>query len=387
MVDDESMADAEKSFRLKYVGPRFDAARLPVDVLSDLPAFRDLLAAFAKEAWLARNTDRRRVPKGFDKSLAFDLVAIEPGSTIPRVDWNRQSAQVHFDGSMDELSEIVADSFRQVVSLLDDAGRDMFPKSLSSEHVRALNKLGAGLREDERIEFPNMRGKEGGIVFLDSARRKKLITRVRETYQTRFESTGVLRGTVAPNDGSGYILVGTVEHGDLNISLELDRLINEFDGNIGADVQLDLLIELDHADRYRRMVDVHEVRLVETKVDPERERCEKRLAHLEQLRDGWDDGDAVAPAALALASARRFLRERPALCARYKIYPREEGGVLFEFEANRWDFSLGFEPFGAVEMYGIQIEGGRDEMQPMTFQNVGPEFLAEFDLRVGGGNG
>lgn len=59
------MADEEKSFRLRYVGSRFDNARLPVDVLSDLPAFRDLLAAFAKDEWLSLNSDRQRVPKGF----------------------------------------------------------------------------------------------------------------------------------------------------------------------------------------------------------------------------------------------------------------------------------------------------------------------------------
>ena len=54
-------------------------------MLPDLPAFRDLLFAYAKEVWRGYNTERQRVPKGFDKCLSFDLIAIEDGSAKPKV--------------------------------------------------------------------------------------------------------------------------------------------------------------------------------------------------------------------------------------------------------------------------------------------------------------
>ena len=63
-----------KSFRLRYVGTRFEGKRLPVDVLTDLPALGELVVAFAKSEWRRLNEDRKRVPRGFDASLAFDLV-------------------------------------------------------------------------------------------------------------------------------------------------------------------------------------------------------------------------------------------------------------------------------------------------------------------------
>jgi hypothetical protein len=100
----ESMTD--ETFKLRYVGQRFHDARLPVDVLSDLPAFRDLLVAFAKDRWRALNSDRRRVPKGFDKSLSFDLVGIEEGSAVPALNWNRGSAQDLLPGFVDELQHM-----------------------------------------------------------------------------------------------------------------------------------------------------------------------------------------------------------------------------------------------------------------------------------------
>lgn len=65
------------------------------------------------------------------------------------------------------------------------------------------------------------------------------------------------------------------------------------------------------------------------------------------------------------------------MCGAYKIYPTEQGGILFEFESNGWDFSVELDNVGAVEMYGIQVEGGRGEMEPVTFDEVGDQFMME----------
>ena len=51
----------ERSFRLRYVGARFEGKRLPVEVLSDLAAFRDLVVAFAKDEWRKLNPARTRL--------------------------------------------------------------------------------------------------------------------------------------------------------------------------------------------------------------------------------------------------------------------------------------------------------------------------------------
>src|ERR1700736_2356937 len=101
---------SDETFKLRYVGERFNNARLPVDVLSDLPAFRDLLVAFAKDEWRNSNSDRQRGPRGFDKSLSFDLVGIEEGSAVPALNWNRETAQKLLPGFSDELHHIVKSS-------------------------------------------------------------------------------------------------------------------------------------------------------------------------------------------------------------------------------------------------------------------------------------
>src|SRR6266700_2842429 len=91
------------SIQLRYVGQRFEGNRLPLDVLGDLPAFRDLLVAYAKDEWKRVNPDRQRVPKGFESSLSFSLTKIEPGSAMPAIQWDRSEAQQNLPEIMPQL--------------------------------------------------------------------------------------------------------------------------------------------------------------------------------------------------------------------------------------------------------------------------------------------
>lgn len=373
------MVDDGKSFQLRYVGTRFDGARLPVDVLQDLPAFRDLLVAFAKDEWRNLNAERKRVPKGFDRSISFDLVSIEEGSAVPKLNWSRDDAQSSLPGFADQLQEVVGRSFDDVVALVDGAGHGKFPQSLSSEHVRALNRLGSSLRDGERIEFLGAKGADGNVVYLDTYRRKELITRVRETYHTRFESVGTLVGQQAAQNS--YITVLTKEFGVISINLERDRITNEFDGNIDSDVQFSLKIELDSSDQFKGVAEVLNVELIDADVVEQIAKCRQRLDQISRLKKGWQDG-AEAIDALAIEAANRFLSMRPSLAAKYRIFPTEDQGVLLEFESNGWDFSLEFLKAGALEMYGVEISGDH-EMEPHHFNEVGEAFAKEFDRRVG----
>lgn len=368
----------DRSFQLRYVGQRFNGARLPLEVLTDLPAFRDLLAAYAKDAWRQSHADRQRLPKGFDQSIAFDLVAIEEGSAMPRLDWSRQTAQTYLPGFGDEVSEIVGESFDEIVKLVDDAAHHRFPKTLSSDHIRALNKLGSGLRPDERIEFLGSKGSDGNVVYLDTHRRKSLITHVRDTYQARFEGIGVLHGLHV----DGQLVVRTDEYGEIRLLVDRDRVAVEFDGNIGSDIQFALKVELDNKDTFRGVVEVYDIDLIDAELSDNIMRCRERLSDLRNLRAGWLDGEGEAPGASAVSSAERFLRKRPSHASLYRIYPTAAAGVVVEFETDGWDYSVEFSSNGGLEMYGIEIDGD-EELEPQQFQDIDESFLGFFDERVG----
>ena len=371
------MPDQPTIFSLHYKGTRFHNARLPVEVLSDLPAFRDLLVSYAKDEWRRRHADKRRVPKGFDKSIAFDLISIEDGSAIPKLEWNRVSAQVNLPGIADEIEEIVESAYNDLVGLI--AGQDGSLSALNAEKVRALNRFGAGLREHEKIEFETRDG--DNVVYFDAARRKQLITGARETYLTRFEGTGELIGVQIPSGYQGYLTVRTESYGEIRVPVDPVQIYEEFANELNNEVQFELLVELDSQDRFRGVSDVFEVGIVFDAMRAGFNKAIDRLAELRALPTGWLDGEGFQIAGGALEAVSQFFVERPALCETYLIFPKEAGTILIDFETGGWDYSLEFSSGGTIEMYGIDVEGDL-EMEPHEFNDLA-SFIAEFDRRVG----
>ncbi len=373
----DTMDEDSQQFKLRYVGARFDEHRLPVDMLADLPAFRDLIVAFAKELWRESHVDRVRVPKGFDKSLSLDLARIEPGSAVPAMTWDRKAAQKELPGVADELSGIVDAAYQRVIHLFDEAANDSFPKALSSEFIRPLNKFGSSLRDDEVIEFLNSEGRQGNVVYLTPLIRKNLITKVRETYESRFEGSGKLVGINSPShDVMSSIRVETLEHGVISIEVEKDRIKAEFDGHINDSVQFDVTVELNSSDEFKSVVAVHDVELVEF---PQGwDRLVARLEELGSLRDGWMDGAGSSISAAAVGSALAVVQARPILSPIVKAFPTQSGGVMLEFEFGGWDYSIEFMPDSTAEIFGIEVETDA-ELVPHSVVALSPQFYSLLD--------
>lgn len=361
----------DKTLKLRYVGTRFNGARMPVNVLSDLPAFRDLLVSFARDEYLGRHTDRKRVPKGFDASLTLDLTQIENGSAQPNLVWSRNLAQEMLPGIEDELAEIVEASYANIAQLFEGAGGS---RDLSPDKLRALDKFGAGLRPDERIELIPVTG--DNVVYLDFERRKRLITSFRETYNVRL--TGV--GTLVSNSVHGHIIIRT-DNGDISVEIDPEEIKQNFDGSLDQPVQYDIMVEMDRNERIRNVVDVFDVAVVDASLEAAVSRSYERLHELSRVKAGWLDGEGSPIDEAALRSAQQFVSKRAILAGAMRIYPNEGAGVLIELETGGWDMSIEFASNGSVEIYGIEIDGA-DEMEAQTFNGVGDELLAAFDGKV-----
>jgi hypothetical protein len=371
------VADDHGKFNLRYVGDRFEGGRLPVEVLLDLPAFRDLVVSFAKVVWKEGNPERQRIPKGFDKSFSFDLVGVTSGSAIPALEWRVNNEQERLPTFGNPLSMTLQDGFKRFVQMVAAADNNDAGNVLTSEQIHALNRLGSGLKEGERIEFLESAGPQGNVVYLDFARRRKLITDARETYQVRYEAIGRL----AANDTKGSITIHTFEYGDILIPVDPVAVFEEFDGNLGYDVQFDLRIELDHKDAFRSVVEIYELTVIEEKVSEAIAACRNRLDSMLSKGVEIAGGELEPVSKIAVDLACGFLKRRPNLSSKYRFYPSDGGAVLLEFETNAWDLSVVFLQDGAVELFGISLLGG-DDLQPQSFTGVGDDFLAKFDERV-----
>lgn len=368
-----------KSFLLKYVGARFEGTRLPLDVLGDLPAFRDLLVSYAAAEWRKTHTDRERLPRNFEKGLLFDLVGIEDGSAMPRIEWDRRAPQPQLPDMMDEIEMLVSTSFERVISLFDHATGLTAALDLTPDNIRALKRFGGNLLPDEKIEFPGSRGSDGNVVFLDKYRRERLMTRVRDSFQIRYDGTGKLIGSgVDPSGTNGHIDVHTEEYGTIILPVTPDRVRSDFDGSIEFEVYFRLHIELDNNEAVRSIVDVFDVDVIQPYVMASLSACRNRIGSLTSLRDGWHDGGGRAPTAKAASAALRLLSRRPGMADSYSIFPTDDGGLLFEFVRLGWNHSIEIGPIGKAEIYSTEIDGD-GEADTEAFDVESEEFIEEFD--------
>lgn len=369
------MDDESKSFSLRYVGRRFSNARLPLDVLSDLPALRDLIAALAKQEFRQKNPDRQRVPQGFDKAISFALIEIEDGSAIPKLSLENEVAQQSLPNIGDEMEEIVSRAFKRVARIYDDASRDVFPQALPQDAIRALSKLGAKIQDGERIEFQGQLGQDGNVVSLDSYRRKNLLTRVRETYTKEFEGVGSLTGIDATHNA---VQVQTEQYGELRLSLEGVSLpVEQFDGNLFSLVEFSISIALDAHDEFKAVEDVYSVDLVRP-YDDAVMKCVRRLQELSKIEKGWlGEGQGEQLVHLAGMRATQLIFMRADLANLFRIFPTEDGGISLEFDKDGWSFAVEIMPDGSMEIDGSSEDGGVFEVQ--SFGEFSEEFFNAFD--------
>jgi hypothetical protein len=383
-VEHNPAMEERRTFRLRYVGARFAKHHLPVDVLLDLPAFRDLLVAYVKAGWRATHPERVRLPRGFLRGLQFDLVGLEDGSAVPALEWDSGNAQFHLPDMRDEMERLVDGACERVAQLFNGAALADGPPTLSPDALQALNRFGNSLHKDERIEFLGHEDAEGKVVFLDAIRRRRLITQGRGTYQVRFDSVGRLLGTVIDaSASSGRITINTEEHGTFELTVSPARASEEFDGKMMTDVQFRLIIELDEDDRFRGVAEVLEIELMGDDIRAVMDRCRNRIADLSLLGDGWHDGSGRAPTNLATSAGRALLTRNPRMAALYRIFPTEAGGLMFEFVRNGWDYSVEIGPDGRAEIYGVE-ENGDDEMETGTLDVEGQDFHRWFEQVTGG---
>lgn len=369
------MDDDSKKFKLRYVGQRFEGAKLPLDVLSDLPALRDLIAALAKLEFRDKHSERERVPKGFDSSISFFLTKIESGSARPVFQLDDEAAQRNLPHISDEVAGYVNRAYDKVAEIYDGASRDAFPKALPADAIRALSKLGASIHDDESIEFCDSKGADGNVVSINSSRRKALLTQVHETYTVEKELVGVLAGTDTTDNS---IKVTTQEYGIIHLRLdETGTFAKAFDGHIETEVEFSITVSLDASDSFKKIEGVHSVDLVSS-YSSGVERCLDRIQSFASIEHGWldnDQGERVAK--IACEKAVNIVNKWSSLAQCFKIFPTEDGGVSIEFEYNDHYIDIEIMPDGALEL----DFGGDAEAQ--VFTDLSPEFSAAFEGLVG----
>lgn len=321
--------------RPRLVGGRFEEHSLPLDVLKDWTAFEELVIEIAKDIYLKENRDRKRTPRGFTDDFSLRLSAVEPGSAIPVL-------KRHFSGERLPFSDLFDRAFALVqASIMAVNMGQAVPEEFPREYLGYFNRFGSSLREGERIEW-TAPGAAMPTVY-DRTTRKKLVLTGAKSYQTAADLRGwITEVNAEKNSFTIKVIGGPKLFGNYPRELAkrvLDAL-SEFQRDKFQSCKVLVRGQVDY-DLNDQPVKVAETQHIEL-LDPNdvATRCEE----LAQLKDGWLDGEGIAPSKAGLtAFATAWDNAETAALPLPHIYPTPEGGVQMEWTLGGWEISAEVE--------------------------------------------
>lgn len=175
---------------LRFVGGRFENNRgwLDFDILPELLIYKKLVVETAKETWRRRNTERERLPGGFEENIHLAFHEVLEGSSIVPVE-----RVIEVEDDMPEMYQPdEVDEAAQIISAtIYAAERDEpFPKTLPAGVIGMFEEWGKTLDPDESIE---LNGGAGRRARFNHESRSRILSRMQEVYEDRVDLIGEVR--------------------------------------------------------------------------------------------------------------------------------------------------------------------------------------------------
>jgi hypothetical protein len=371
----DAVADPDDTFaRLRLTGGRFEGDGMPIEALTELVAYRELVIAVAKELFRVDHPSRQRLPGGFTERLQLQIQTIERGSVVPVLE-RLYPGVLPLDDEFTKARDIIEDAIAAI------AAGDALPPDFPRSALVLFNGFGQTLRPEESIELRRGNATVGPNYTREI--RRQLILKERSTFQEEIQDTawvweidshkmscmirlrsGPTHPIQAPVDELTFEpLKAAMEPNGGGPPVRIQGL-GVFDAVRGL-IRLDAIYDVDPAD------DAHPSETVQD--------IDRRLGELEELRRGWLDGEGEALAPDATRRAREILSElASADVPRPRLYPTPEGGVQAEWSIGRYEVSLTFLPDGDAE--GLAVNGVSGESDELPGTDV--ETIIRFVLRA-----
>jgi hypothetical protein len=329
-------------------GNRFDGAAIPVDVLPDLSAYRDLVVEVAKEMYRVRHK-RERVPRGFVERFQLRLVGIGEGSAAPRLARVvPEAAWLPFDrlGHLDEFDE-ARDLINDSIEMFATSGQ--LPKSFPPTALRLFNSVGKRLRPGEYIEFRRPDQKHGPAYTPDVRKRLVLLTSDRYSREVELSGSveGIIRATRRIRGTRRLFDLRTLELGTIQVPFRAsdEHLVaSAWEDHRFVRVQVVGIAVFDRKDRFKKFESVPTVTLVSDLDEESVKDVETRLQELGALEPGWFDGDGESLPSAGIRWLRTLLL---AVISQGdvpvpRIFPTPEGGIQVEWSIGDWEVAADF---------------------------------------------
>ena len=323
-------------WRPRLRGARFDDGEIPLQVLPDLAALREMVIDVAKWRYRQENPDRQEAPRGFADKIDLKLAGIGGGSAVPVISiTTTEPALLGIGLPYQKFLTMARDDIAALIAAESENGGAPIAGHLPNKFLAYFNRIGRSLRDDESMEFPMSNGSPPAR--LTKEKRQRLLQR---SNIVEFTQEVTLRGTVPEADQMRMTFALQQVHGGKVAGpmpeQHRDTIISAFNGY--KDNTRILVHGIGRYDRRNRLSGMESVAQV-TLLDPLD--VPARLDEFRAMQNGWLDGAGQAPAPAGLdwlsASCDAYF---PADAPLPYAYPTPAGGVRLEWSLGTQEISL-----------------------------------------------
>ena len=322
--------------RPRLLGARFSNGEIPLQVLADLKALREMVIDVAKWRYLSENPGRQRVPRGFADKIDLKLTGISDGSAVPII--NITTTEAMLPGAelpYQRFFVLAKNDIAITIETASESGNAPINGHLPIRFLAYFSPIGRSLRDGESIEFPMPNGSPPARLTQET--RQRLLRRS-DMEELTHEVT--LRGAVAAADQYRMTFEIQQVYGDKIAGpmpeQHRDAIITAFNGyrdNVRILVQ-----GIGRFDRQNRLSGLESIEQV-SPLDPLD--VPARLDDLRAMHNGWLDGTGSAPSHRGLDwFSSDFDRYYPPDVPTPYTYPTPEGGIQLEWSLGSQEVSL-----------------------------------------------
>lgn len=324
--------------QLRFVGDRFSNQSIPFDVLPGIAHFKDLIVEASRIEYLKNRRNGKRISSRFSPSIELRVTAIKEGIVQVGISMNESTTMPTGTKQMGYFSRGL-DSLVRTIHKAGN-GEEIELPEVTEEMSKHFDMIGKTLEYGEEIHLIRPDSIANECKF--SVFTRQTAAKLRSTTPT---------GDVACGDFAvcGHISELDQANGTFRLQLHDGRRL---DASISSDL-LDTALEAFNG--YRRglqaqvrgigltnsegeIIEISKITELSTN-DPLN--ISHQLDRIRELRDGWLDGEGMAPSCDGIrwieSTLRRYL---PMDFSPVYLYPTETGGILLEWSIESTAASL-----------------------------------------------
>lgn len=333
-----------------FRGERFTDESIPVDILPEISAYRDLVVEVARELFLKQHPSRQRVLKRFEEHFDLRLTHFSKGSTVVTLE---RTLPTVVQSRLFEENDVFDDARNLVDECIQKVAGNLPPPSEFPAHLlRQFQQFGRHLSENDSIllKYPD----HPIPTTYTKAIRKKLVTARLNREEGMVDLIGKATG-IETSKGVFQLEVtqyGGIHHPDSTFCFP--RLQCPYPSDAERKILYAIerrnlaLLRIEGIGRFKpnkeldQILEIHDIDIVKPK--PAGPDINDRIQELSKLEDGWLNGEGKAFNPQDLEFVAEFLT---VLCWEFEInlpyiYPTIENYLQAEWTLGNWEISLTF---------------------------------------------